>query len=181
MTLKWARQSGAQHPPLFSVLHASPADLGCPHRAVLLGKSEGSWDKLGLIWVRGSLNMERLDVHVASLHDPLARSRLFGGRGSFLTESPTLALRSGRQPTQVLCTRHAGPEGWKAEAPGGKETPLHWAKGKIYLEQEPVDFIAPGRAWVSVRGVGMAVTTWLQQNPRWGQLFKSSSLNHLWI
>uniref|UniRef100_A0A7M4FT88 Laminin subunit gamma 3 n=1 Tax=Crocodylus porosus TaxID=8502 RepID=A0A7M4FT88_CROPO len=36
-----------------------------------------------------------------------------------------------------------GPEGWKAEAAGGKETPLHWAKGKIYLEQEPADFIAP--------------------------------------
>ncbi|XP_067398048.1 laminin subunit gamma-3 [Emydura macquarii macquarii] len=39
-----------------------------------------------------------------------------------------------------------GPEGWRAEAPGGKEVPLRWADGEIYLEQngeEPADFIAP--------------------------------------
>ncbi|XP_024048677.2 laminin subunit gamma-3 [Terrapene carolina triunguis] len=39
-----------------------------------------------------------------------------------------------------------GPEGWRAEAPGGKEGRLRWANGEIYLEQdgeEPADFIAP--------------------------------------
>ncbi|XP_075762037.1 laminin subunit gamma-3 isoform X1 [Pelodiscus sinensis] len=39
-----------------------------------------------------------------------------------------------------------GPEGWKAKAPSGKEVPLHWADGEIYLEQDnkdPASFIAP--------------------------------------
>ncbi|XP_073170381.1 laminin subunit gamma-3 isoform X2 [Lepidochelys kempii] len=52
----------------------------------------------------------------------------------------------GQTACQPCNCNPAGPEGWKAEAPGVKEVRLHWASGEIYLEQdgeEPAEFIAP--------------------------------------
>ncbi|XP_019331197.1 laminin subunit gamma-3 [Alligator mississippiensis] len=57
--------------------------------------------------------------------------------------SNVCTVAAGYEVHRIHSDFSQGPEGWKAEAPGGKETPLHWTKGKIYLEQEPVDFIAP--------------------------------------